>query len=114
MMEAHNTSFLRYNVIYDKSLASVLKPEIFDFLTTLSVWQVLILLACLYWSGSSFSVRRRIRVPNAPIHGYQSWFEPTFLLQLRYARDAHKIISSGYEKVCPIAVNMDTDMSKYG
>jgi hypothetical protein len=113
-MEAHNTSFLHYNVIYDRKLASVLNPEISEFLTTLSVWQGLILIACLYWGGSSFSVHRRIRVPNAPIHGYKSWFEPTFLLELRYARDAHKIIYSGYEKVCSIAANMDNDMSKYG
>jgi len=113
-MEAHNASFLHYNGIYDKTLAPVLKTDVTEFLTTLGVWRGLVLLVCLYWGGSSLSVRRRIRVPNTPIHGYRSWFEPTFLLQLRYARDAHKIISSGYEKVCLIATNTDTEMPKCG
>ncbi len=38
-------------------------------------------------------------IPGVAIHGYRSWFEPTFLLQCRFVLGAHEIISSGYQKV---------------
>jgi hypothetical protein len=98
-MEAHNASFLHHIGIYNKNLDPVLRTDIAGFLTTLSAWQGLVLLVCLFWGVSSLVLRRRITVANAPVHGYRSWFEPTFLMQMRYARDAHRIISSGYEKV---------------
>ncbi|KAI1309821.1 cytochrome P450 [Xylaria venustula] len=37
-------------------------------------------------------------IAGIPIHGYRSWFEPTFLLQCRFVLGAHEIISSGYKK----------------
>src|SRR2546425_1282894 len=40
-------------------------------------------------------------VRGAPYHGYLSWFEPTYLLQVRYITGARRIISTGYLKVWP-------------
>ena len=39
------------------------------------------------------------RVPGAKVHGYSSWFEPTFLLKIRFVTQAYNIIDSGYKKV---------------
>lgn len=36
---------------------------------------------------------------NAPFVGYRSWFEPTFLLRLRFLTNAKGILTSGYENV---------------
>jgi len=36
---------------------------------------------------------------NAPFVGYRSWFEPTFLVRLRFLTNAKSILSNGYEKV---------------
>ncbi|KAI0124116.1 hypothetical protein BJ170DRAFT_686485 [Xylariales sp. AK1849] len=93
-----NTSFLQNIGIHEENLNLVLRNDIPRFLTKLSASQGLVLLLCLWWGVSSLLIRRRITVADVPVHGYRSWFEPTWLLQLRYARDAHKIISSGYEK----------------
>ena len=39
------------------------------------------------------------RVPGAKVHGYSSWFEPAFLLKIRFVTQAYSIIDSGYKKV---------------
>lgn len=75
------------------------KDNAVDFIRNMTTVEILASLACLYWALSSFAAYRRIRVPGAAVHGYWSWFEPTWLLQLRYAFTAHNIISSGYLKV---------------
>lgn len=83
-----------------EEIAPVIKERATDFMRNLNTWQILALMSCLYWALTSLAAYRRIRVKGAPVHGYWSWFEPTWLLQLRYAFTAHKIISSGYLKVC--------------
>ncbi|KAL7940470.1 hypothetical protein V8C42DRAFT_226064 [Trichoderma barbatum] len=96
-MGGRNESFLG-DIAIAKHLEPLFKAPIADIISTLSIWQGVILLLCLIWGYSSLQVHRRIKVPGAPVHGYFSWFEPTWFLQLRYAKDAHKIIASGYEK----------------
>jgi hypothetical protein len=98
-MEVHNASFLGHVGITNKHLEPLLRSPIAEFISSLSLLQGAVLFLCLFWGYSSLQVHRRVRVPGAPIHGYWSWFEPTWLLQLRYAKDAHKIIASGYQKV---------------
>lgn len=39
------------------------------------------------------------RVPGAKVHGYSCWFEPAFLLKIRFVTQAYSIIDSGYKKV---------------
>lgn len=56
----------------------------------------LLLLAC--WVVSGLFQKRR-RVPNAPLHGYKSFWEPRLFLQIRFNVDARNIIASGYKKV---------------
>lgn len=43
---------------------------------------------------------KRPRIPNAQVHGSKGWWEPSFLLKLRFIYDAQNIINSGYKKVC--------------
>lgn len=38
-------------------------------------------------------------VTNAQYIGYRSWFEPTWLLRLRWSWDARRILTLGYERV---------------
>lgn len=47
----------------------------------------------------SFFRHQHPRVSGAKVHGYSSWFEPTFLLQIRFVTQAYNIIDSGYKKV---------------
>ncbi|PNP47762.1 hypothetical protein THARTR1_10447 [Trichoderma harzianum] len=96
-MGGRNESFLGETAIA-KHLEPLFNSPIADIISTLTIWQGVVLFLCLFWGYSSLQVHRRIKVPGAPVHGYFSWFEPTWLLQLRYAKDAHKIIASGYEK----------------
>ncbi|GAW26838.1 putative cytochrome P450 [Rosellinia necatrix] len=96
-MEAHNASSFQPNAAYDK-LNTILGTDVSTFLTTFGAWQGVILLLCLSWGASSLSTSRRIRVAGAPVHGYMSWLEPTWFFKLRYAKDAHKTIVSGYHK----------------
>lgn len=98
-MEVHNASILGHIGITKEHLEPLLKSPIAEFVQSLSLVQGSVLFICLFWGWSSLQVHRRTKVPGAPVHGYWSWFEPTWLLQLRYAKDAHKIIASGYEKV---------------
>lgn len=98
-MEVHNATLLGHVGITNDHLEPLLNSPITEFLTSLSLSQGAILFLCLFWGYSSLQVHRRVKVPGAPVHGYWSWFEPTWFLQLRYAKDAHKIIASGYEKV---------------
>ncbi|KAK8007934.1 hypothetical protein PG989_001924 [Apiospora arundinis] len=95
---AHNASFLGHVGIKNKHLDPLLESPIAHYLSQFSLWQGAVLLLCLFWGYSSLSVHRRIKVAGAPVHGYWSWLEPTWLLQLRYAKDAHKIIEDGYKK----------------
>ncbi|KAF2198556.1 cytochrome P450 monooxygenase [Delitschia confertaspora ATCC 74209] len=44
---------------------------------------------------SSIKNRRRVK---APFVGYRTWFEPTFLVRLRFVKNAREILTSGYEK----------------
>lgn len=39
------------------------------------------------------------RVPGAPIHGHQYWWEPTIWSQMRFVFGAQGIVASGYRKV---------------
>ncbi|KAI0458270.1 cytochrome P450 [Xylaria acuta] len=94
-MEALNA--FQYNGTYAK-LNTVLGTDVSTFLSTFSAWKGLVLLLCLSWGASSVSTNRRVRVAGAPVHGYWSWFEPTWFFKLRYAKDAHKWIESGYHK----------------
>ncbi|KAI0008538.1 cytochrome P450 [Xylariaceae sp. FL0662B] len=38
------------------------------------------------------------RVTGSPVHGFRSWFEPTFLLKARFITGAANLIGSGYKK----------------
>lgn len=98
-MENHNASFLSHVGIKNKHLEPLLESPVAEFFSSLSFFQGSVLFLCLFWGYSSLQVHRRVKVAGTPVHGYWSWFEPTWVLQLRYARDAHKIIASGYEKV---------------
>ncbi|KAI0418906.1 cytochrome P450 [Xylaria grammica] len=95
-MEAPNAPLL-HNGTYDK-LNAVLGADVSTFITTFSAWQALVLFLCLSWGISSVSTNRRVKVAGAPVHGYWSWFEPTWFFKMRYAKDAHKTIVSGYHK----------------
>jgi hypothetical protein len=97
-MEAHNATWIHHNGTYDK-LNAALGTDVTALISSLSIWQGLILLVCFSWGASEFSASRRIKVNNAPVHGYWSWLEPTWFFKLRYAKDAHKMIASGYHKV---------------
>ncbi|KAH6645042.1 cytochrome P450 [Truncatella angustata] len=97
-METHYPSFLQNVTVHGNSQDLLLVNEIVDILLGLKIWQGLLLFACSFWSVTTLFTRGSITVANAPVHGYRSWFEPTWLFKLRYARDAHKIIASGYKK----------------
>lgn len=56
-----------------------------------------LLFAILAISVSSF-LKNRPRV-KAPYVGYRSWFEPTFLVQMRYFANAKSLITEGFKKV---------------
>lgn len=47
----------------------------------------------------SYFHQQHPRVPGAQVHGYSSWFEPSFLLKIRFVTQAYDIIDSGYKKV---------------
>lgn len=47
----------------------------------------------------TISVRADQRKAIAPYSGYRTWFEPTWLVRLRFLRNAQEIISEGYQKV---------------
>ncbi|KAI0401916.1 cytochrome P450 [Xylaria palmicola] len=96
-MEALNPSLPQQNGTYHR-LNTVLGADVYSLFSTFSAWQGIVLLICLSWGASSVSTNRRVRVAGAPVHGYWSWFEPTWLFKLRYAKDAHKWIVSGYHK----------------
>lgn len=101
-MEAHNRSLYDHFVLLNTKrdeIAPIIKETALDFVRNLTIWQTLALVSCLYWALTSFAAYRRVRVPGAPVHGYWTWFEPTWFMQLRYAFTAHNIISSGYLKV---------------
>ena len=91
-MEAHtrNASF---------SYLGHFSAPVANSMSSLTLFQAIVLFVCLFWAYSSLQVSRRIRVPGAPVHGYRSWFEPTWVMNLRYAKDAQNIIISGYKKV---------------
>lgn len=97
-MQAHNASFLGH-VGMSQHLQPVLQSPIAASLLALTPFQGIALFLCFFWGYSSLKVHRRTKVAGVPVHGYWSWLEPTWLLQLRYAKDAHKIIASGYKKV---------------
>ncbi|KAI0196452.1 cytochrome P450 [Astrocystis sublimbata] len=88
---------VQHNGTYDK-LNAVVGADVSTFLSTFSAWKGLVLLLCLSWGASTIATSRRVRVEGAPVHGYWGWFEPTWFFKLRYARDAHKWIESGYHK----------------
>nr|A0A1B4XBJ9.1 RecName: Full=Cytochrome P450 monooxygenase sdnB; AltName: Full=Sordarin/hypoxysordarin biosynthesis cluster protein B [Sordaria araneosa]BAV32146.1 cytochrome P450 monooxygenase [Sordaria araneosa] len=97
-MEVHNaTSFLGHGGMA-QHLQPVLESPFAESILALTPLQGIALFLCLFWGYSSLTLHRRIKVPGAPVHGYWSWLEPTWLLQLRYAKDAHKIIASGYKR----------------
>ncbi|KAJ8130147.1 hypothetical protein O1611_g3484 [Lasiodiplodia mahajangana] len=96
-MEALNTTLLQSNGIYE-GLNAALGTDVSTFFKSFNAWQGLVLLICLSWGVSSVSTNRRIKVAGAPVHGYWSWFEPTWFFKMRYAKDAHKTIVSGYHK----------------
>jgi hypothetical protein len=102
-MDVLNTTFydqlVRLGSRREEEITPIIKERATDFIRNLTIWKTLALLSCVYWALTSFAAYRRIRVKGAPVHGYWSWFEPTWLLQLRYAFTAHNIISSGYLKV---------------
>jgi len=50
-----------------------------------------LLLSTLFRSGNAKS--------DAPVQGYRSVFEPTFLVQARFVTNAHGIIKAAYAKV---------------
>lgn len=91
-------------------LASNLGDRLELFLKSMTIWKAAGILCVFYWIISSFAAYRRIRVPGAPIHGYWTWFEPTWFMQMRYAVTAHNIISSGYLKVSISNVNINFEM----
>lgn len=74
------------------SLVSGFKNVIADF--SYPQWLLFTILAV---SVSSFLNNRPL--VKAPYVGYRSWFEPTWLVQLRYFASANSIISEGYKKV---------------
>lgn len=98
-MEVLDAPSLQNNSTYGQ-VNTALRTNVSALLVDFSIWQGIILFLCLSWGVSSVTTSRRIRVAGAPVHGYWSWFEPTWLLQFRYAKDAHKVIVSGYHKVC--------------
>lgn len=66
-------------------------------LFTLSTSKILIFLALItLMVSSTLNSRRKI---DAPYVGYRSWFEPTFLVRLRFLTNARSIIGDGYQKV---------------
>jgi hypothetical protein len=98
-MEVRNTTILDHTGVTKNQAEPFIGVPIAELISSLTFLQGSILFLCLFWGYSSLQVHRRTKVPGAPVHGYWSWFEPTWLLQLRYAKDAHKIIESGYQKV---------------
>lgn len=105
MDAVQNSSLFRHIGITDEHfgrLQPIFQSPVSQFVSSLSIWQGLAVFLCLFWGYSSLQLHRRVRVPGAPVHGYFSWLEPSWVLQLRYAKDAYKIIESGYLKVSQI------------
>lgn len=51
-----------------------------------------------FWATSFFQLKRP-RIRNTPVHGSRGFWEPTFLLKIRFIYDAYNIINNGYAKV---------------
>ena len=71
--------------------------DLFQRLSSLGLPKALGLLLGSLWL-ISFVFRSR-KLPNAPVYGYRSALEPTFLLQSRFIMGAHDIIKGAYQKV---------------
>jgi hypothetical protein len=72
---------------------------IINLFTHLSYSQTALLALFLCWAVSPVLRERPKRVENAPVFGFRSIFEPTFLLKARFIFGGHKIIADGYKQV---------------
>ncbi|KAI0482757.1 cytochrome P450 [Xylariaceae sp. FL0804] len=76
---------------------AALKAQLYHAVGTASLTQTVAVVAALYWLAAFVASFRRER-PKAPVHGYRSVFEPTIVLQARFAKGARKMIEAAYEK----------------
>ncbi|KAF1994165.1 cytochrome P450 [Amniculicola lignicola CBS 123094] len=77
---------------------SPIKLTVTDFLDSLSFPQAIGILLAFVFVLSSLLQKGRPKPPNAPYHGYRSWWEPTFLLKMRFIFRAKQIIHEGFMK----------------
>ena len=76
-------------------------PQVAQLMPTTSMLSVSITsgIALAFYFAISWITQPKL-VTNAYYVGYRSWFEPTWLLRLRWSWDARKILKMGYYQVC--------------
>jgi hypothetical protein len=99
-----NFQFPNQGVLYQQLIP--IKNVVTNYLDSLSFSQFVILWISIAWAFLPLFQREYPKVPTAPYHGYRWWFEPTWLLQARYALGGKNIISTGYQKVRCIGLYM--------
>lgn len=96
--DTHNMESTHNNMTLENVL-SVLRDRVVNYLDRASYSQGTAILLGICWIISLLSGNKSPIVPGAKFHGYTSWFEPSFLLKIRFVTNASNIIESGYKKV---------------
>jgi hypothetical protein len=68
-----------------------------SYLTDFSI--IGIYLPAIFFAIAVYSTFNNRQTIKAPYVGYRAWFEPTFLLRLRFVNGARSIITQGYQQV---------------
>lgn len=82
----------------EPGLISKLGWVVWDYLSSSRYIRLIGMLFLWFWALSLFQPKRP-GIANAPVHGSRWFWEPDFILKIRFIYDAHSIISSGFEKV---------------
>ncbi|KXX73114.1 Ent-kaurene oxidase [Madurella mycetomatis] len=75
-----------------------IKERLLWLVSSLTVAQIVVLLLAFPWFFSVLFQRRKV-LPKAPVLGYRSIFEPTFLLQTRFITNAKDIVANAYKQM---------------
>ena len=84
---------------------ALLPTWVITYLKSLTLTDIALPLLGLCWIYAYVSDKKYPMVAGAPVHGYRSNYEPSFLLKNRTYTGFYDILSSGYKIVCEILSN---------